>query len=80
MECDGVSDNENDDDSQKTGNQCDACDSCVGFDGVDGVDGADCDGFDGFDGCGDSLKMENLEKRNVGECSGDPGGNAMDLQ
>ena len=57
MKCDGAS-NENDDDSQKMGNHCDACDSCVGFDGVDGVD----DGFDGFDGWGDSSVMESLEK------------------
>ena len=41
MECDGPSDFENDDDSQKTGNQCDACDSCVGFDGFDGSESFD---------------------------------------
>ena len=46
---DGAS-NENDDDLQKTGNQCDACDSSVGMDGFDGVDG---DGFDGFEGSDD---------------------------
>ena len=54
MECDGASDNENDDDSQKTGNQCDACDSCVGFDGFVGADGIDV--------WGDSFEMENIEK------------------
>ena len=64
MECDGAS-NENDDESRKTGNQCDACDSCVGFDGFagadgpesfDGVDGMDgADGFDGFDGVDGGL-------------------------
>ena len=70
MECDGAS-NGNDDDTQKTGYQCDACKSCftfdgfagadfsTSFDGVGGMRGPDGfdGGFDGVDGVGLMASM-----------------------
>ena len=55
LECDGAS-NGNDDDSKKTGDQCDVYNSCFSFDGFAGAVGEfrwrqrGPDGFNGFDG------------------------------
>ena len=55
MECDGAS-NGNDDDSQKTGYQCEVSNSCFSFDGFAGAVGPES--FDGVDGGADGYDVD----------------------